>query len=130
MRSREEERMLQRTQCVQCGDHFLAQYEIVGGLLCEKCKLRDLAKPNSEPLKDRYAKETGDKSDCFTYLNNQGEFVISESYYDWLEKKADIDYALLADVRSVIDGLYGKNTDDMYSQALDDVKEKLSEHFS
>jgi len=39
-------------------------------------------------------------------------------------------YSLLAEVRAIIDSLYGKRADDMYSQALDDIKEKLSEHFS
>ena len=39
-------------------------------------------------------------------------------------------HAVLAEVRAIIDSLYGKRTDDMYSQALDDIKEKLSEHFS
>ena len=39
-------------------------------------------------------------------------------------------HAVLADVLAIIDSLYGKRADDMYSQALDDIKEKLSEHFS
>ena len=34
--------MLLRTQCGNCGDHFLAKYEIVGGDLCNKCKPADL----------------------------------------------------------------------------------------
>lgn len=36
---------------------------------------------------------------------------------------------VLAKVRAIIDSLYGKRVDDMYSQALDDIKKKLSEHF-
>ena len=38
--------------------------------------------------------------------------------------------ATLAEVRAIIDSLYGRRIDDMYSQALDDIKEKLGEHFA
>ena len=37
---------------------------------------------------------------------------------------------VLADMRAIIDNLYEKRTDDMYTQALDDIKEKLSKHFA
>lgn len=56
---------------------------------------------------------------------------------DWREErekyKSDLVsndvHSLLNEVRAIIDSLYGKRIDDMYSQALDDIKEKLSEHF-
>ncbi len=61
------------------------------------------------------------------------------------EKEPLSSHAVLADVRAIIDGLYKKEIDDdiysskdlikakridEYNNALNDVKEKLSEHFS
>ena len=34
-----------------------------------------------------------------------------------------------SEVKEIIDSLYGKKINDMYNQALDDVKQKISEYF-
>ena len=86
-------------------------------------------------LEKLYELETGEKA---LYRKGSSDYHTLR-YVRWLESryddlsqnlpKADSN-AVLADVRAIIDSLYGRRTDDMYSQALDDIKEKLSEHFS
>jgi len=48
----------------------------------------------------------------------------------WEKKKTLSEQTMLDEVLEIIDNLYGKRTDDEYSQALDDVKQKLREYFS